>query len=301
MNDHMSRPTDTMTPAVPLAPTPRPTYDGPAHIPASAAAQHLWGDQESGHVADWVYASTSKIHHLVFGLAPGRSFRHSPDFRTVFAADELLYVLSGTMVIVNPQLGEVNRIETGATVFFRRDTWHHAFAFGPEPLRVLEFFAPPPAAGTSSSYARAQPYLDESSYRDDRWLGRWPAARAERDAKATIVPIAPGDVLWMMDGHDTLVGIHASTEHLTAGVIEQRPGANAPRSHGGDASFHVVRGTQYMLITAIDGEPTVGKRWYELQPGDGFYVPEGTTYELHNVGAETTELVFAVAPSYDPR
>ena len=38
---------------------------------------------------------------------------------------------------------------------------------GPEPLRVLELFAPPPAAGASSAYARAQPYLEVSRYAVD--------------------------------------------------------------------------------------------------------------------------------------
>ena len=32
------------------------------------------------------------------GLAPGRWFKHSPSFRTVFAADEVLYVLQGAML-----------------------------------------------------------------------------------------------------------------------------------------------------------------------------------------------------------
>jgi hypothetical protein len=47
-------------------------------------------------------------------------------------------------------------------------------ALGPEPLRVLELFAPPPAAGASSAYARAQPYLSASRYADDELLGSWP-------------------------------------------------------------------------------------------------------------------------------
>ena len=71
----------------------------------------------------------------------------------------------------------------GESVFFRRDTWHHAFALGPEPLRVLELFAPPPAAGASSAYARAQPYLETSRYADDELLGSWPPP-APRDAAA---------------------------------------------------------------------------------------------------------------------
>ena len=55
-------------------PSPRPTFPGPAHIPYEAATRHLWGDQASGEVADWIYVSSDKIHHLVFGLPPGGGF-----------------------------------------------------------------------------------------------------------------------------------------------------------------------------------------------------------------------------------
>ena len=79
-------------------PSPRPTFDGPAAIPyAQCHATHL-GRPRGGEVADWIYASTERVHALVFGLAPGAWFRHSPEFRTIFGADELLYVLRGTMV-----------------------------------------------------------------------------------------------------------------------------------------------------------------------------------------------------------
>src|SRR5271166_3630573 len=131
------------------SPSPRPTFDGPAHIPYAAATRHLWGDTESGEVSDWIYVSSDRIHQLVFGLPPGGVFRHSEAYRTVFAADELLTVLSGEMVISNPETGEVYRVGTGQSVTFGRDTWHHAFSYGAEPLRVLELFAPPPSQGTS--------------------------------------------------------------------------------------------------------------------------------------------------------
>ena len=137
---------------------------------------------------DWIYASTEQVHMLVFGLPPGGAFRHSEDFRTIFAADELLHVLEGVLVIADPETGEVQRAGAGESVFFRRDTWHHAFALGPEPLRVLELFAPPPAAGASSAYARAQPYLEASRYADDALLGAWPPRRAARDAAARAAP-----------------------------------------------------------------------------------------------------------------
>jgi uncharacterized cupin superfamily protein len=101
-------------------------------------------------VADWIYVSSDRIHQLLFGLPPGGAFRHSEEFRTIFAADEVLYVLSGVMIIANPETGEVHRVEPGEAVFFRRDTWHHAFNYSSEPLRVLEIFAPPPSQGTAN-------------------------------------------------------------------------------------------------------------------------------------------------------
>jgi mannose-6-phosphate isomerase-like protein (cupin superfamily) len=106
-------------------PSPRPTFDGPAAIPYASVTRHIWGDPEAGEVADWIYASTERVHALVFGLAPGAWFRHSPEFRTIFGADELLYVLRGTMVIANPETGEVLRVPRGGSAFFRADTWHH--------------------------------------------------------------------------------------------------------------------------------------------------------------------------------
>ena len=120
--------------------SPRPTFDGPSHIPYETVTRHLWGDEESGEVADWIYVSSAKIHQLVFGLAPGGAFRHSDAYRTIFAADEVLYVLSGVMALSNPETGEVHRVKPGEAAFFRRDTWHHAFNFSPEPLRVTRVF-----------------------------------------------------------------------------------------------------------------------------------------------------------------
>ena len=110
------------------SPSPRPTFDGPTAIPYSSVTRHVWGDAEAGEVADWIYASTDKLHCLVFGLPVNGAFRHSREFLTVFGADEWLCVLEGTLAISNPETGEVERIPTGGSVFFRKDTWHHAFA-----------------------------------------------------------------------------------------------------------------------------------------------------------------------------
>src|ERR687886_624727 len=101
------------------SPSPRPTFDGPAHIRSEQVTLHLWGDSDSGEVADWIYVSSDKIHQLVFGLPPGGAFRHSDSYRTIFAADVLYYVLNGILVLNNPQTGEVHRVLAGEAIFFR--------------------------------------------------------------------------------------------------------------------------------------------------------------------------------------
>ncbi|MBA3449769.1 MAG: cupin domain-containing protein, partial [Chloroflexia bacterium] len=230
-------------------PSPRPTFDVPVAIPYGSVTRYLWGDADAGEVADWIYVSSDCIHQLVYGLPPGGAFRHSESFRTIFAADVVYYVLSGVLVIANPDTGEVQRLLPGDAAFFRRDTWHHAFNYSTEPLRVLEFFAPPPSQGTSGAYARAQPYLTDSRYTRDGWLERWPTAATEEAASRTIHPIRADDVLWHLQGkeHPLLVGLLVSTEHLTVGRIELLPGQKSEvECHAGDEGVYVLSGTVHI-------------------------------------------------------
>jgi quercetin dioxygenase-like cupin family protein len=278
--------------------SPRPTFDGPAHIPYEADTRHLWGDPQAGEVADWIYVSSDKIHQLVFGLPPGGAFRHSEEFRTVFAADELLYVLSGEMVLANPETGEVHRVARGEAAFFRRDTWHHAFNHSQAPLRVLELFAPPPSQGTSGAYARTRPNLERSRYTQDHWLGRWPMGRPAATAEDTIRVLRQGDALWRLEGceQQNLVGLWVATEHLTVGQVDLLPGQHSdPHTHGGDESLYVLEGTLNVRVP-----DNAGQRWFELKPNDGFYVPEGVPHQYYNHSGAPVRLLFAVAPHYLP-
>jgi quercetin dioxygenase-like cupin family protein len=272
------------------ASSPRPTFAGPALIRRADVTRHIWGDPAAGEVFDWIYASTDKVHMLVFGLAPGAGFRHSEDFRTIFAADELLHVLEGVLVIADPETGEVQRAAAGESVFFRRDTWHHAFALGPEPLRVLELFAPPPAAGASSAYARAQPYLETSRYADDSLLGAWPPA-APPTPRLRVVR----DVLWRRD-LGVLCGILVSTEHLTVATLELGPGEVAtPHEHGGDEVLMALE-SRVWVRAWFDGDVHV----FELEPEDACYLPAGSRHEYRNAGGAAARAICGIAPRYLP-
>jgi quercetin dioxygenase-like cupin family protein len=266
-------------------PSPRPTFSEPTPIRAGDAVQHVWGDEESGLVQDWIYVSSERIHAIVFGLAPGEAFRHSESFRTVFAADELLHVLQGTLVLANPETGEVVSAEPGESVFFRRDTWHHGFSYGDDDLRVLEFFAPPPSTGSSGAYAQTRPYLYDSVYADDRLLGRSVGPAELRSFRL----LRPGDAARRLDT-GVLVGLLASTEHLTVATLDVPPGgASSDESHRGDELLYVTAGA--LRVVAGEIEAT-------LSEADGFYVPAGVPHRYEAAGDGGAKAIFGVAPDY---
>ena len=270
-------------------------FAGPTHIPFASVPRLVWGDRESGEVFDWTYASNEKIHQLLFGMAPGGSFRHSDRFRTVFAADELYYVLSGTLVLNNPETGEVHVARRGEAIFFRRDTWHHGHSFGAEPLRVLEYFAPPPASGASSAYARTKPNLTAIRTVQDQWLGRWPLAQDEASRAWTMRLVREQDALVRLEGPDqeVLVELFCSTEHLHAGRMTLLPGRRTePRAFGGDLALYVIEGELFVRAGADPGQA------FQVRCEDGFFLPAGVCVQFFNYGSQPCRFLFGVAPGY---
>jgi len=279
-------------------PSPRPTFDHATALRHTDVTRHFWGDAESGEVLDWIYVSSGLIHQLVFGVPAGSSFRHSDAFRTIFAADEVLHVLRGAMVLANPVTGEAHYVGSGESVFFRRDTWHHAHAVGAEPLRVLEIFAPPPSTGSSGSYARTKELLASVRLGDDELLGRF---------VPTELPAAPTDALRVIRAADRRwrlepgrpgpvpLGLLASTEHLTVAISELYAGQfGGWQTRGGDESGYVLDGVLGIRI----GSDT-GREFLELRPGDGWYVPKGTAHSYFAPEGPAS-FIFGVAPRFLP-
>ena len=280
--------------------SPRPVFSEPTHIPYASVTRYLWGDDEAGRVNDWIYASSSEIHQLVFGFPAGKGFTHSESFRTIFGADEVLIVLQGSMIIANPESGEVQIAHQDDAIFFRKDTWHNAWAMHGEELRVLEYFAPPPSTGTSGKYAQSKPYVNNPKFTREHLYGNWPMGRAEAEKKGHFTLLGPKDRLWSLaDGSPGCVtGVMASTEHLTAGDMKVAPGARSSvLRHGGDACFYVSSGRMNIHLPDSDR----AQSWFELSPGDGFFVPKGFTYQIYNMSSDTAECYFGVAPHFYPQ
>jgi len=275
-------------------PSPRPTFDRPTLLRFDEVTKHTWGDPEAGLVEDWLYVSSGLIHSIVFGISPGGGFRHSEESRTVFGADLVYHVLQGVFVLANPETGEVVRVEPGESVFFRKDTWHHGFSFGAEPLRVVEFLAPPPSTGTTGPYARTRPYLPKERWRygDDALVGSLPGATAHDGDTLRVVRVA--DRRERLEG-DALVGLIASTEHLTVAGLRLVPGRSSSEvARGGDAVVFVEQGSLVVHTTWGGGaESFMLGRW------DAAYLPHGTAYRLEGAGDRPVDALVGVAPSYE--
>jgi quercetin dioxygenase-like cupin family protein len=263
------------------SPSPRPNYTVPTAIRRAEVTRHLWGDEESGVVADLIYASTEAIHALVFILPPGGAFRHSREYRTVFGADELLHVLRGEMRLANPETGEMEQVSQGGSIYFGPDTWHHAFADEGEPLHVLEFLAPPPASGSTGQYARSRPYLEQRVY-----------TRDGNDERKTLFPVRDEDVELDRD-LGIAAGTLADTPRLSVRALKIDPGAASTwHVHSGDELLYVLEG-EVWIRASHDDKTYV----FELAAHDACLLPAGSEHEYRNYGGTTARALVGVAPN----
>jgi len=260
--------------------------------------RRTWGDEQTGRLADWFYADDAELNLNIVGIGPQGAALSSPALPTVFGADELFYLLEGVMVQSNPVTGEVYVVNPGEALFFRKGTWHYQWNYSDSQLRMLEFFQPAPKTGTGGAFARAQPPLaGPPKQGQDELLGSWPMARDEPREKTAWV-IRENDILWRMEGtvrrREVLVGILASTEHLTAGKMRF---LSAQRScdyrHNGEKIVFLESGELHVEFPDT-------KKWVELTPWDAVRIPKGTRHSFYNMSHEPATCLFSVAGDYQP-
>jgi len=288
--------------ALAQSPPDRP-INGPTHIPSSDTNRILWGDETSGRVYDSRFAGSQKIMWQIWGMGPGEVFRHSDKFTTQFKVDGIYYVLSGTVVLNNPETGEVHYVKPGELALLSPNSWNHGFSYGLEPVRVLEYLPRlPPVPGQSPYLGEGK--LSKSRYVQDQWLGRWPAALEEAKRSATLKVVREGDILWRLEGekHQVLVGIMASTDLITFGKIVLQPKQETEvRIHGGDEGLYLQEGQLHVRLPGQTLDSRGQTRWFDVKAGDGVYLPEGTPHQYYNPSDKMATVIFGVAPSYLPQ
>ncbi|MDC0056927.1 cupin domain-containing protein [Alphaproteobacteria bacterium] len=265
-------------------PSPKPDFNKPTHIKYDSMETHIWGDDVTGKVKDWIYVSNSSLHQIIFGMEPRGNFKHSDQYRTIFGADELLYVLSGVLIINNPENGEIHKVESGEAVFFRKDTWHHAFNHSDDYLQILEYFSPPPLQGTSGLYAKEKKLLKNPIYNRNNF--NHPDKKFINESSFKI--IKKNNLIWSLEGpnQEVLVGTFVNTEFLNVKLINLLP---KQKTH----VFEFKRNTSYLsLNNNIKVNVLMDKAEYTLNKKDGLYFPSTTQFFLENTNNHNAEIIF---------
>ena len=266
-------------------PSPKPNFFKPTHIDYNKMETYLWGDNESGNVRDWIFVSNESLHQIIFGIEPGEGFKHSEEYRTIFGADELMYVLSGTMIITNPETGETHRVTKGNSVFFKKDTWHHAFNYSPDYLQVLEYFSPPPLTGTSGMYAKKKKLLENSLYERNNYF--YPSKDFIPSKSFRI--INQDDYIWSLNGpnQEVLIGTIVKTENLIVKNIKLFP----------NKVSHSLKFDKCISFLSLDSNIRVSinnEKNFNLNSKDGLYIPSNTEFRFDNLNNHEANLIFCV-------
>jgi gentisate 1,2-dioxygenase len=129
-------------------------------------------------------------------------------------------------------------------------------------------------------------------------LGKWPAERSKARETAArgggLLAIPRADCLHFIAGTKTpiLVSLFVSTDQITAGYIELGiDKMSDSESHLGDEALVVIRGRLNVYLPETYD-------WFEVQPKDSLFIPEGVQHQYYNMSDQPVEFFFAVAPRY---
>ena len=264
-------------------PSPKPNYIKPTYIKYDSMETHMWGDEITGKVKDWIYVSNKSLHQIIFGMEARGNFKHSDQYRTIFGADELMYVLSGVLIINNPETGETHKINKGESIFFRKDTWHHAFNYSDDYLQVLEFFSPPPLTGTSGVYAKEKKLLKNCLYKRENY-----DSSNNFKNQDTFKIIKKDDLVWSLEGpkQEVLIGTFVNTKFLKVHIIKLLPNQ---KTH----NFKFLKNTTYLsLNNNIKVNIIENKEEYILSKKDGLYLPNNTNFIIENMNDFESNIIF---------
>jgi len=272
----------------------------PTLMRKSDATRFLWGDDESHHVSDLVYGRGERISALTFSLRPGEHFGTSDMWKPLYDQHRFYYVVQGVLAIHDPETGDCAVASPGEAITWRGARYHFGYNMSLHETVVLDWYAPqerPPDVPEAAVSPRKRPVTGVQGGRFDL-LGSWPdrSDELQRQRRGTggIVTVGERDALHIVHGErrPVLMSILASSDVLTAGTFTLHPGLMAePERHPGDE-----------VVFALDGDLNVflpdTRAWFELEPLDCLFLPEGTAHQYCAYGAQEVRAAFCVAPRY---
>jgi mannose-6-phosphate isomerase-like protein (cupin superfamily) len=275
-------------------------FDKPTLVRREDAVRFLWGDPKAHFVPDLIYGRGERVAGLIFKLAPGEYFRTSDTWRTVYDQDRYYYVVCGELTIQDPETGDVAVAKPGEVIYWRGARYHFGYNFNFEETLVLDWYAPQERPSHVPEIAASQAKRKLKECVDGRYdlLTKWPSAASQdrimRQKEGRVTTLRRSDALPMIHGETTPVrmDIFASSENLTAGVLDLRPSIMSdPEIHRGDETLFVLQGTVHVYLPD-------SYEWFELHPLDCLYLPEGVRHQYANNGVELATAAFCVTPGY---
>lgn len=281
---------------------PRVFGQTPELVRRCEATRSLWGDEESGQIADLFYGHGERLSGVVFSLGPGHRVGASEKWKPVPMNYEhrFFFVIQGTLATHDPETGDVAVAGPGEAITWRGGQFHFAYNVGQDEVVALDWFAPVerPADVPEAAWSEAKRSLN--SWKGGRYdlLESWPdrrAAEVDRGVNAGVMTtVSARTALQIMHGtrRPQLMSILASSPHLTVGMFTLRAGNHTEaEQHPGDEVIFATTGRLNVHLPETRG-------WFELQPLDCLFIPGGTPHEYWSYGDETVQAVFGVAPAY---
>lgn len=277
-----------------------PVLRGPTLMRREDAEMFLWGDEESHQVSDLVYGRGEKISALVFSLRPGEHFGRSKAWKPLYDQHRFYYVVEGQLAIHDPETGDVAVAVAGEGITWRGARYHFGYNPGSTETVVLDWYAPrnwPVDVAEASVSVGNRELL---AFRGGRYdlLGKWPqAGLGARQAGAEwteIVTVSERNALHLIQGEQKplLVSMLTSSNVLSAGTFTLRPGfMSEAEQHAGDEVLFALDGRLHVYMPEA-------QLWFELQPMDALFIPEGYAHQYCAYGTQSCRVVFCVAPLY---
>jgi quercetin dioxygenase-like cupin family protein len=264
------------------------------------AMRFLWGDEESGQVADLIYGRGERISAVSYALGPGHWFGASKVWKPLYDQHRFYYVVQGSLAIHDPESGHVAVASHGMAVTWRGARYHFGYNAGHDEVVVLDWFAPPDRGLDTPEIATMPAKRELGEIVGGRYelLGAWPDCRPDVLARTLgeggLAAVGPDTALHFVHGsrRPMLVSILSSSSQLTAGTFSLAAGRRSePEQHRGDEVVYALSGQLHVHLTERGD-------WFELDPLDCLYIPEGMPHEYWSYGTCPVAAVFCVAPAY---
>jgi quercetin dioxygenase-like cupin family protein len=263
-----------------------PVLDKPTLVRASDTSLLLWGDEKTGFVNDQFHAQSKQLIVVTISMPPGRRFHHSETNKPVYTGHTGLYVLEGQYTVQYPDTGEVRVAEQGEILVLRGPQWHFGYNFSDRELRVLETICLVTVPGAVADLACPSPEagFDPDAIRD--FPATRSAPRLEVVTRRSALNVIVGEQ------RQTLLRLLASTDKLTVAVFDLIGGQRTEAfKFSRDSTLYVEKGRLHIRIQAESV-------WEELCPGDAFFFPAGTTWEVFNHGANAASAHLSIAGNF---